>query len=312
MGNEITKRLKLFNIGIFFAGMISAYIMYIIMSKVLKQPDLISSLHLVWSYPVFVKDNNSISIGKLIIGIGLIISGYYLSKFLSHQLAYRIFPRLRLEKGAVAALENLSFYGLFLFFSLFALNIANVPLTMFTVLGGAFAIGVGFGSQNLMNNFISGIILQIERPVRVGDTVEIDGSRGVIHQIKGRSTIINMSNGIAVVFPNSHFLEKKIQNFNLLNNNIRLEVDMILPKDTNLPELKQFLEKKILEYPNIIKKPNPELIFTSFLDTGNLAVTMWVWIDLDKIKDKKTMESNIRFLALNFVNEKLHLKDSTI
>jgi potassium efflux system protein len=287
MTNKIAKKLRLFNIGIFLAGMLSAYLLFIIISKLLKQPDLLSSIHLVWSYPVFVKDNNSISIGKLITGVGLIIAGYHFSKYLSKQLAARISPKFKLEKGAVAPLENLSFYGFFFFFSVFALNIANVPLTMFTVLGGAFAIGVGFGSQNLMNNFISGIILQLERPVRVGDTVEIDGSRGVIYQIKGRSTIINMSNGCAVVFPNSHLLEKKILNYNLLNNNVRLEVDMIFPKETDFNKLKIYLEKNVLEFPEILKKPKPELIFCAFLDTGNISLTMWIWTDIDKIKDKK-------------------------
>jgi potassium efflux system protein len=291
-------------IGVYWAGIASAYLAYLFINRVMRQPDFISIIHFIWSYPVFTKDNNPISLGKITICLGLILLGIQLSKVISEQLAKRVFPRFKLEKGAVAALENLSYYGFLIFFTLFALNTANVPLAMFTVLGGAVAIGVGFGSQNLMNNFISGVILQLERPIKVGDTIEMDGSKGVVHHIGARSTVINCSNGTTFVLPNSNFLEKKVVNYSLLDNRVRSEVKIIVPVGTDLEKIKPIIEAKIAGFPEVLASPHPELMFIDYLDAGTfISLNLFFWIQLRDNVSKTDIESRARFEIYKIVSE---------
>ena len=143
-----------------------------------------------WNYELFSSQNYPVTIGMLTLGIILLVLGYFASDFLSRKIIKRFLSRFNLNQGATSAIQALAFYAFFVTFALAALKIINVPLTMFTVLGGAFAIGIGFGSQNLVNNFISGLILLAEQPIRVGDLIEVEGHTGIIKRIGARSTSV--------------------------------------------------------------------------------------------------------------------------
>ena len=101
------------------------------------------------------------------------------------------------------------------------LGMLNVPLAAFAFLSGAVAIGVGFGAQNIINNFISGWIIMGERPIRVDDLIEIDGTLGRVEAINTRSTRIRRVDGVRIVVPNSHMLENKIVNWTLVDSEVR-------------------------------------------------------------------------------------------
>ena len=109
--------------------------------------------------------------------------------------------RFSVEAAAAATVQSLAYYLLLAILTLSALRLLNVPLTAFTVAGGALAIGVGFGSQNIVNNFISGLILQVERPIKVGDMIEIDANYGEIERIGPRSTRVRTFDNIHLIVP---------------------------------------------------------------------------------------------------------------
>ena len=114
--------------------------------------------------------------------------GFLVARLASRLLGRVLMRRTTLAAGAATAIQGLLFYVLLVLFFLVALRSVSIPLTAFTVLGGALAIGVGFGSQNIVNNFISGLILLAERPIKVGDVIEVDGQRGTVEWIGARST----------------------------------------------------------------------------------------------------------------------------
>lgn len=282
---------------IYLLGSVSAFLCYRFIKKFSLEGTVKSSFLSIIQYPVFTKDNNPITLGKIGIGISLIILGYHLSKKLSSTLSEKLYSRFDLDRGAISSLENLTFYILFCFFTLFALNTANVPLTMFTVLGGALAIGVGFGSQNIINNFICGIIIQIERPVKVGDLVEIDGSRGVVENIGARRTVIRSTNGTTSIFPNSMLLEKKLLSFSYQTSVHRCDVKLVLPANTNLSLFKEMLLEELGKSTIILKSPEPSVIFSDFIEAvPNIILIINAWIDL-RSSSKTEVESEIRFLA---------------
>jgi potassium efflux system protein len=223
---------------------------------------------------------------------------------LSSQLANLILPKLNLDKGAIAAIKNLTFYVLNVLFGLFALHMASVPLTAFTVIGGALAIGVGFGSQNLMSNFISGIIIQIERPIKVGDMIEIEGIRGTVEEIGARRTVIRATNGLANIYPNSYFLDKKLSSYSFLSTKFRSDVKVVVPVGTDVDKLKEFVENLLDSYNNeVLKTPKPSLYFSDYLEsTANVVLTASYWVDI-RLSSKTELESKVRYAVYNKVKE---------
>jgi len=133
--------------------------------------DISDTLSGVWNYKIVTLEGGAVTIANLVVAFTLFIVGVMASKRASKAVGKRILARVIDDPNTAFALQSFSFYLLVAIFTFIALDIAKVPLTVFTFLGGALAIGVGFGSQNILNNFISGIILMIERPIRVGDMV---------------------------------------------------------------------------------------------------------------------------------------------
>ena len=124
------------------------------------------------------------------------------------------------------AVQTIAFYLLVTICGFLTLDMLSIPLTVFTFLGGAAAIAVGFGSQNILNNFISGLIILGEQPIRIGDLVEIDGLHANIEHIGPRSTRVRTGSNLEIIVPNSRFLENNVTNWTLSNNEIRVCVSV--------------------------------------------------------------------------------------
>ena len=146
-----------------------------------------SQFSVLWNFELWVIDEHGVTVGKVVTALAILIIGVFLIKRATHFLAGRM-EKSKLGLSSAAAVEKLMFYLGFLLVLLFALHTVNIPLTAFTFLGGAFAIGVGFGAQNLINNFISGFIIMAERPIKIGDILEIDGQCVRVQEIGARCT----------------------------------------------------------------------------------------------------------------------------
>jgi potassium efflux system protein len=127
-----------------------------------------------WNTEVTSVDDNPLTIGKITVAIILIFTGFIVARMFSRILGERLHDSLSVNKDSADAFQSLSFYTMIVLFTLLALRFVNVPLTLFTFLGGAIAIGVGFGSQNIMNKFISGFVFLVERPISVGDLIKFE------------------------------------------------------------------------------------------------------------------------------------------
>jgi potassium efflux system protein len=255
--------------------------------------DALETAWAVWHYEITSVDHRPITVGKVLVGIFLFALGLLLSRYLSRQLGRRVLPRLGLEAGVAAALESLSFYTLVSLLTLLALNIINVPLTAFTLLGGALAIGLGFGSQNIVNNFISGLILLAERPIRVDDMIEVDGTYGVVEHIGARSTRVRSFSNINIIVPNSSFLEKNVINWTLSDDRIRTQVTVGVAYGSPTREVARLVRKAVDEHAKVLKVPEPIVIFSDF---GNSALVfdVYFWIRMRKQMDRRIVESDIR------------------
>lgn len=166
----------------------------------------------VWNFELLQVDSTTLSPGTIIIAIVVFAFGIVCSRLISKVLIGRTIARSKASDGTKAVYRTLINYFLYIIVLLTALQAAGVPLTALTIFGGALAISVAFGSQNILNNFISGLIIFAERPVKPGDLVEIEGLSGKVESIGARSVRISDFRGVSHFVPNSQFLESPVTN----------------------------------------------------------------------------------------------------
>ncbi len=248
----------------------------------------------IWNAELLTVGGHAISVGTLLTGVLLFVLGLLLSRYLSRLLGRVLHERVGLEKGAAAAFQGLSFYFLLVLFFLLALRTVNIPLTVFTVLGGGIAIGVGFGSQNIVNNFISGLVLMAERPIKVGDIIEVDGTYGRVEQIGARSTRIQTFDNIHIIVPNSSFLEKNVTNWTLTDDMVRTQVDVGVAYGSPTREVDRLICRVLDEHGRILKDPKPNVLFTEFGDNA-LHFRAYFWIRMSAMMDRRRIESDVRY-----------------
>ncbi len=248
----------------------------------------------IWNYEFTAIDDAPITVKSLVLALLLAGIGMWVSRRGSILVGQSAMRRFKLDEGAAHALQSLSFYALLAGFMLLALRAVHFPLTAFTVLGGALAIGIGFGSQNVMNNFISGLIIMLERPVRARDLVEIEGNHGVIEKIGARSTQIRSTNGRHIVVPNSFFLESNVVNWTLSDDLIRTSVGVgvIYGSPTRLVE--QLIGRVVSEDASILSDPEPIVLFDEFGD-NSLNFAVHFWLRTRSPMEVRRVQSRVRF-----------------
>lgn len=253
--------------------------------------DAVSGL---WNYEITTIEDAPFTLGSLTLGLTLFAAGLWISRRVSRGVERLASNRFKLDPGASHALQVLSFYAMLIGIGLLALRMIHFPLTAFAFLGGALAIGVGFGSQNVMNNFISGLILMLERPVRAADVVEVDGNFGTIEKIGARSTQIRSNDGRHIVVPNSFFLESNVVNWTLSDDLIRAKVEVGVAYGSPTELVASLMKDVVAREPKALDQPQPVLIFDAFGDNSlNFAIHFWVRARAPMAV--RQIESSVRF-----------------
>ncbi len=251
------------------------------------------SVEAAWNYEITSLDDHPITVRKVVTGILLMLFGLWLSRFLSRIVGRRMLPRIGMNQGAATAVQSIVFYLLLTVFAFFSLELIHVPLTIFTFFGGAVAIGVGFGSQNILNNFISGLILLAEQPIRVGDLVDMEGVCGTVEKIGARSTRVKTNRNVEMIVPNSKFLEDNVTNWTLSDTRIRTSVSVGVAYGSPTQEVSDLLRQAVLESPNTEDSPAPIVLFKDFGD-NSLAFEVHFWIYMRTLMQSQQIESEVR------------------
>lgn len=256
--------------------------------------EFLKSLSMVWIYELFEVGGSPFTVGKLVTGLFLLGVGYWLAKRSTDAIDRRLISRLEIETSLRQTLKRALFYFLIVIVTLFTLHTLSVPITIFAVLGGALAIGFGFGSQNVVNNFISGIIMMIEQPVRIGDFVEVDGFKGTIELIGIRSTHMVTPENRQVILPNSYFLEKAVINSTLDNDVVRGKIAVGVGYDSDVSKVRELLEKVANSHDGVLQSPAPRVVFADFGDNA-LAFEIYFWYRMSGGRMTVELESDLRF-----------------
>lgn len=247
-----------------------------------------------WDYQLIEFNDTPITVKKIIIAILVLIIGYILSKLISKRVGSTILPRLHVEAGPASAIQTILYYVMLLIATVLSLQIAGVPLTVFTIFGGALAIGIGFGSQNIVNNFISGLIMLIERPIQVGDFVTVGDNTGRVLKIGPRATHVQCYNGVTTIVPNSHLLENEVKNWNLPDRKIRSIIAVGVAYGTDVQHVKSTLEQLLTDHIRVLESVDNRVLFAGFGDSS-LDFEVHFWMSPRSAFDRRQIESDLRF-----------------
>jgi small-conductance mechanosensitive channel len=254
-----------------------------------------SKIRDVWNFEIWVIDNRPVTVRKLLVSIVILIIGIFIAKYTVRILTKRLIYYARLKETTGSALQKVFLVLAYLLVFLFALRMVNIPLAAFAFLGGAIAIGVGFGAQNLINNFISGFIIMGERPISIGDLIEVEGSiLGQVEDIGARSTRVRTGENIHILVPNSSFLEKNITNWTLSDQKIRTRVTVGVIYGSPVQTVKALLLEATKGIDNVLQEPEPFVLFSDFGDNA-LIFDVYFWISIRQIIQRRTIESSVRF-----------------
>jgi len=201
---------------------------------------------------------------------------YLLSRFIRFVLREDVYPRTQVTRGISYAISSLLNYGILTLGFLLALGVLGLDLTKVTVLAGAFGVGIGFGLQSIVNNFVSGLILLFERPIQVGDTVEIGDLLGEVSRIGIRASTVRTWRGAEMIVPNAQLVTERVTNWTLSDR--RRRIDLPVGVDYRSPPAKvvQALEAVARGHPQILKDPAPQAVFIAFGDSSiNFELRAW-------------------------------------
>jgi small-conductance mechanosensitive channel len=224
-----------------------------------------------------------ISVGDVIAFFVTIYVAFLVSSIVRVVLEEEVFPRARLRPGLPYALTSLLRYAIIFVGFILAIAVLGVNFDRITVLGGAFGIGVGFGLQNVVNNFVSGLIVLFERPVRVGDAVQIGDVQGEVRRIGIRSSTVRTWDGAEVVVPNSMLVSEKVTNWTPIDRRRRITIPVNVAYGSAPDEVLKVLGAVAAQTSDLVAAPAPLPIFLGFGDHA-LKFELRVWTDrLDRV-----------------------------
>jgi potassium-dependent mechanosensitive channel len=248
----------------------------------------------VWRLKLITIAGIKLSLGNVTVALILLVFATRLSRLAVKLINKKLILRFVEDKASQTTYQTFAFYGCLTLFVTLSLTIAGIPLTVFTVVGGALAIGVGFGSQNIVNNFISGVIMLVEQPIKVGDVVEVDGIVGSVLSIGTRSTKIRNADHKVFIVPNSFFLEKGVLNWNFETTIIRSTLDFGVAYGTDTRLVENACMDILLNTEGIEQSPLPYVFFTDFAES-NLTFQLVFFCDTVKVESLAHVRSHVRF-----------------
>jgi small-conductance mechanosensitive channel len=262
----------------------------------------------VWDFELFAAEDTlevdgrkitatrSVTVGKSIGAIVLLVLGYIVVSWFVRRLERQLVARFKADPNVARIARRWLQFILVAVLFVIALDVVKIPLTVFAFLGGALAIAFGFGAQNLMKNLMSGIMLLVERPLKIGDLVQIGETLGTVTNISIRSSTIRTADGIETLVPNSALVESNVTNWTHSSSEVRRSVKVAVAYGSDTRKVADTLLAQADRHGQVLKQPPPRVIFEDFGADG-LAFALEYWIDYSKGIDGRQIASDLRFMT---------------
>jgi small-conductance mechanosensitive channel len=224
----------------------------------------------------------TISLGHVVLFVLLVLGSIGAARGTRVVLREQLRDRVSLPRGADNSIASLSYYALLLVGVFVAFSAAGVELSQLALVFGALGVGIGFGLQNIVNNFVSGLVLMVERPIQPGDTIEVPGASGTVRSIGMRATIIRTFDGADVVVPNGTLLSANLTNWTMLDRARRIELEVGLRYGSDPRRVIALLEEVARGHADLSARPAPQALLRTFGDSA-LVFVLRAWVeDVDR------------------------------
>jgi len=244
--------------------------------------------------------STSISISGIILFSFTIWISFQLSKFIQFVLEIDVLPKMALTRGVPGTITSITKYIILSFGFLFALVSVGIDFNKFALLFGALGVGIGFGLQNLVNNFISGIILIFEHPIQIGDIIKVGEITGTVKKIGIRASIVRNFDGSEIIVPNGNLISTELTNWTLSDQHRRIDINVGVKYGSDVEKVKNLLLQCAYDNSGVIKEPNPTVLFHNF-GNSSLDFILRCWSgDMD---NWLTTESELRYAINKIFNE---------
>ncbi len=222
--------------------------------------------------------NTGIDLKSIFIAVAVIIASYILARLLNRYLLRTLLGKLKVEKPLKRIILAVNKSIIIIIGIFVAFKVLGVNLSSLAVFAGFFSIGLGFGMQNLISNLFSGFIIYFEKPIKVGDFIELNGLKGYVHSIKARSTTIITRDNISIITPNSSFVTNNIINWSHQDPKVRIHIPVGIEMTPSKLELARSILIDIAKsHDSVLKEPGPDVWFTEFGNsTFNLVLLVWI------------------------------------
>ena len=245
------------------------------------------------SLEVITFSEQPITLGELLLIPLFLIVGIFVTKWTVKLITVSLTNK-KTDPNIIHLLQRIFYVIAIAIIVITILDLINVPLTAFAFLSGAIAIGFGFGAQNIINNFISGWILMWERPIKIGDFLEVENAKGVVEEINTRSTRIRRVDGVHLLIPNSKLLENTVVNWTLVDRLVRTSVKIGVAYGSPAKKVAELMMQAAKEEKEVLNDPTPIVTFADFGD-NSLAFEVTYWVHSNVESGLRITRSNIRF-----------------
>jgi small-conductance mechanosensitive channel len=220
---------------------------------------------------------SGVTFGSLLGFFLIVTAGYAIASSIRFFFREEVLSRFQMSRGLPELISSIIYYSLLLLVALAAINAGGIELNKFTVLTGAFGVGIGFGLQNIINNFVSGLILQFERPIHIDDILEVDTYTGRCTRIGIRSSTIQTFQGAEVIIPNATLISGKVINWTLSESQRRRELPVGVAYGSDPNQVLKILREAANKHELVLSKPEPMVYFKGFGDSSlNFELHFWV------------------------------------
>lgn len=259
--------------------------------------EVVKSITRVLNYPLFSIKETPISLSSLIIMTLIIILFVVIAKFFKSRLLKRILHKFKIDEGIQFTLLRISQYLIIFSGVIIAFQTIGVDLTGLAVVLGFLSVGIGFGLQNVTSNFIAGLILLFERPIKVGDRVTVGDREGDIENINIRATTIRSIRNISIIVPNSEFISNNVINWSFNDKIVGVDIDVGVSYNSDIDVVFKALKEAAEENEHVLKTPEPEIFFLEFGDSS-WNMRLRVWIDTPSRHQKIKSDVNVSIVHI--------------
>lgn len=267
--------------------------------------------------PIFKVGDKAITLSSLITAVLLVVVSIVISKWVRAALKRRVLARVKMEPGLEYAFLRFVHYLIIVVGAYIGLTAIGLPLGALVGLLAVLGVGIGFGLQNLASNFISGLIMLIERPVKVGDRITVEDVWGDVTQINLRTTVVTTPDNVSIIIPNSKLLENNVTNWTYGDRSVRIRVPVGVAYGTDPDLVTEILVEAANHNPRVLDEPAPSVWFEEFGDSSlNFLLLCWIpSADLKEVLNNELNREINRLLKENgveipFPQRDLHLRSA--